>query len=75
MLDILSTAILGKFTVDDLPDLDLAYAPPYSPAKDPVIVAGFVSGDKNKHRFHEINAEDLYMKISNDTRAAFNCWM
>jgi NADPH-dependent 2,4-dienoyl-CoA reductase/sulfur reductase-like enzyme len=32
-IDVLSTAILGKLTVDELTDLDLAYAPPFSPAK------------------------------------------
>lgn len=58
-IDVLSTAILGKLSVDDLPDLDLAYAPPYSPAKDPVIVAGFVSGNKGKNKFKEISADDL----------------
>lgn len=58
-IDVLSTAILGKLTVDDLPNLDLAYAPPFSPAKDPVIVAGFVSGDKSKNKFREIGTENL----------------
>jgi len=58
-IDVLSTAILGKLTVDDLPNLDLAYAPPFSPAKDPVIVAGFVSGNKDKNKFQEIAADDL----------------
>jgi NADPH-dependent 2,4-dienoyl-CoA reductase/sulfur reductase-like enzyme/rhodanese-related sulfurtransferase len=62
-VDVLSTAILGNLTVDDLPDIDLAYAPPYSPAKDPVIVAGFVSGNKHKHHFNEVTAEDLYRMI------------
>jgi rhodanese-related sulfurtransferase len=58
-IDVLSTAILGKLTVDDLTDLDLAYAPPFSPAKDPVIVAGFVSGDKANSKFNEISPDTL----------------
>ncbi len=58
-IDVLSTAILGKLTVDDLPNLDLAYAPPFSPAKDPVIIAGFVSGNKDKNQFKEISVDDL----------------
>ena len=58
-IDVISTAILGKLTVDDLPNLDLAYAPPFSPAKDPVIIAGFVSGNKDKNKFKEITADDL----------------
>ena len=55
----MSTAILGKLTVDDLPNLDLAYAPPFSPAKDPVIIAGFVSGNKEKNNFKEISVDTL----------------
>ena len=58
-IDVLSAAILGKLTVDDLPNLDLAYAPPFSPAKDPIIVAGFVSGNKDKIHFEEVSANDL----------------
>ncbi|NJN26307.1 MAG: FAD-dependent oxidoreductase [Cyclobacteriaceae bacterium] len=58
-IDVLSTAILGKLTVEDLTNLDLAYAPPFSPAKDPVVIAGFVSGDKDKNKFKEISADDL----------------
>jgi NADPH-dependent 2,4-dienoyl-CoA reductase/sulfur reductase-like enzyme/rhodanese-related sulfurtransferase len=58
-IDVMSTAILGKLTVDDLSNLDLAYAPPFSPAKDPVIVAGFVSQDKEKNKFKEMSADDL----------------
>lgn len=42
-VDVLSTAIFGKLKVTDLSQLDLAYAPPYSPAKDPIVVTGFMS--------------------------------
>ncbi|OJV80725.1 MAG: pyridine nucleotide-disulfide oxidoreductase [Cellulomonas sp. 73-92] len=41
-IDVLSTAIRAGMTVDDLVDLDLAYAPPYGSAKDPVTMTGFV---------------------------------
>ncbi|HCL78553.1 MAG TPA: flavoprotein oxidoreductase [Synergistaceae bacterium] len=39
-VDILATAIQGKMTVQNLVDLDLGYAPPFSMAWDPVQVAG-----------------------------------
>ena len=39
-IDVLATAIRGGFAVSDLIDLDLAYAPPYGSAKDPVNMAG-----------------------------------
>ncbi len=41
-IDVLSTAIYAGLTTHDLENLDLAYAPPYSPAKDAVITAGFI---------------------------------
>jgi len=39
-MDVFATAIAGKMTVEDLTNLDLAYAPPFGSAKDPAIVAG-----------------------------------
>jgi NADPH-dependent 2,4-dienoyl-CoA reductase/sulfur reductase-like enzyme/rhodanese-related sulfurtransferase len=42
-VDVLAAAILGGLTVDQLAALDLAYAPPYSPARDPVNVAATVA--------------------------------
>ena len=42
-LDILATAILGRMCIDDLCHLELAYAPPFGSAKDPVNLAGFAA--------------------------------
>jgi NADPH-dependent 2,4-dienoyl-CoA reductase/sulfur reductase-like enzyme/peroxiredoxin family protein/TusA-related sulfurtransferase/rhodanese-related sulfurtransferase len=44
-IDVIATAIRGGMTVADLADLELAYAPPYGSAKDPVNYAGFVAGN------------------------------
>jgi NADPH-dependent 2,4-dienoyl-CoA reductase/sulfur reductase-like enzyme/rhodanese-related sulfurtransferase len=41
-IDVIATALLGKLDLDDLAELDLAYAPPYSSANDPVNLAAFV---------------------------------
>ncbi|WP_297870718.1 FAD-dependent oxidoreductase [uncultured Oscillibacter sp.] len=41
-IDVLATAIRAGMTAIQLKDLDLAYAPPYSSAKDPVNMAGFM---------------------------------
>ena len=41
-IDVLATAIRAGLKATDLKDLDLAYAPPYSSAKDPVNMAGFM---------------------------------
>jgi NADPH-dependent 2,4-dienoyl-CoA reductase/sulfur reductase-like enzyme/rhodanese-related sulfurtransferase len=43
-IDVVATAIAGGLTVEQLAALDLAYAPPYSAARDPVNVAGTVAG-------------------------------
>jgi len=40
-LDVLATAIKGKLTIEELAQLELAYAPPFGSAKDPLNVAGF----------------------------------
>ena len=42
-IDVLSTAIRSGLTVHDLVDLELAYAPPFSTAKDPVNMTGYMA--------------------------------
>jgi CoA-disulfide reductase len=42
-IDVIATAIMGGLTVVDLQELELAYAPPYSSAKDPVNMLGFAA--------------------------------
>ncbi|WP_121615181.1 CoA-disulfide reductase [Virgibacillus halodenitrificans] len=59
-IDVIATAIKGGLTVKDLPDLELAYAPPYSSAKDPVNMAGYVAsnimeGEVDTIQWHEID--------------------
>jgi NADPH-dependent 2,4-dienoyl-CoA reductase/sulfur reductase-like enzyme len=38
-IDVLATALHAGFTVQDMINLDLSYAPPYSPVWDPVLIA------------------------------------
>ena len=59
-LDVLATAIRANMTVYDLTKLELAYAPPFSSAKDPVNMAGFVSeniltGKTKVFHWHQVN--------------------
>ncbi|OUL10400.1 CoA-disulfide reductase [Sedimentibacter sp. SX930] len=42
-IDIIATAIKGKLTVHDLPELEFTYAPPFGSAKDPVNMAGYAA--------------------------------
>ena len=41
-IDVIATAIRAGIKADELKELDFAYAPPYSSAKDPVNMAGFI---------------------------------
>ena len=45
-IDIIATAIQMRATVRDLAGIDLAYAPPYGSAKDPVHMAAFVASNQ-----------------------------
>lgn len=42
-IDIIATAIKGNLTVQDLPELEFTYAPPFGSAKDPVNMAGYAA--------------------------------
>ncbi|KAA6450295.1 CoA-disulfide reductase [Bacillus cereus] len=60
-IDVIATAIKAKLKVMDLPDLELAYAPPYSSAKDPVNMVGYaamnmIEGLVDTVQWHEIDA-------------------
>jgi len=59
--DVLATAIRAGMTAYDLAELELCYAPPYSSAKDPVNMAGFVienilTGKVKNFHWHDVNA-------------------
>ncbi len=60
-IDVIATAIRAGLKVTELQELELAYAPPYSSAKDPVNLAGFmadniVSGRVSQFHWDEIPA-------------------
>ena len=42
-IDVIATAMAGGLTADRLADLELAYAPPFSSAKDPVNLLGYMA--------------------------------
>ena len=57
-IDVLATAIRAGLKATDLKDLDLAYAPPYSSAKDPVNMAGFMIDNIAKGVLKQWHLED-----------------
>ncbi|MCX4266996.1 MAG: CoA-disulfide reductase, partial [Firmicutes bacterium] len=58
-LDVLATAMQAGLTVLALKDIDLAYAPPYSSAKDPVNMAGFIAENVVTGKLRQFFYEDL----------------
>ena len=58
-IDVLATAIRAGLTADLLKDLDLAYAPPYSSAKDPVNMAGYLIDNLVSGRVKQFHFEDV----------------
>lgn len=61
-IDVLATAIRSGMKATELAELDLAYAPPYSSAKDPVNMAGFMIENITEgsvKQFHWIDIEAL----------------
>lgn len=58
-VDVVATAIKFGATVDDLRDLELCYAPPFSTAKDVVNYAGYVGSNLLKGAFKQVNVDKV----------------
>jgi len=58
-IDVLATAMQAGMTIFDLEHLELAYAPPYGSAKDPVNMVGFVGSNVLRGDVRIVHAEDL----------------
>lgn len=58
-IDVLATAIRGGISAVGLKELDLAYAPPYSSAKDPVNMAGFLIENLLSGLVKQFHLEDV----------------
>ncbi|CAB5076344.1 MAG: CoA-disulfide reductase [Actinobacteria bacterium] len=60
-IDVIATAIRGKITAPELADLELAYAPPFGSAKDPVNMLGYIAENlvsklTGNVQWHEVEA-------------------
>lgn len=58
-IDVLAASIHAGMKANELKDLDLAYAPPYSSAKDPVNMAGFMVDNISKGILKQWHLEDV----------------
>ncbi len=72
-IDVLATALQQGMTVHDLVELELAYAPPFGSAKDPVNLAGMAAqnrlvGDVGFAQWHEVAGLDPNRSVLLDVR-------
>jgi len=72
-IDVISTVMQMKGTVHDLKKLELAYAPPFSSAKDPVNMAGFLAcnileGNETIRQWYELEKIDPEKEVILDVR-------
>lgn len=58
-IDVIATAIFANMSALMLKDLDLSYAPPYSSAKDPVNMAGFIIDNIERKIVKQFHYEDI----------------
>lgn len=58
-IDVIATAMKLGGTVDDLADLELSYAPPYSSAKDPVNILGYIAGNVKQGVYKVVHWYDI----------------
>lgn len=58
-IDVIATTLHFKGTIDDLKELELAYAPPFLSAKSPANMAGFIGNNILDGRLNQIFVEEL----------------
>ena len=66
-IDVLATAIRAGMKATELKDLELSYAPPYSSAKDPVNMAGFMIDNISKGLLKQWHLEDAERIAEDET--------
>ena len=74
-IDVLATAIRAQMTMSDVAELELAYAPPFGSAKDPVNMAGFIAenvldGTTTQWHSQDIGSYDAATHLLVDVRSA-----
>jgi len=67
-IDVMATAVFNGMTLEDLLQLDLAYAPPFSAARDPVIVAGALGQNFSVGDWKPITPAELKQKLQSSEK-------
>jgi NADPH-dependent 2,4-dienoyl-CoA reductase/sulfur reductase-like enzyme/rhodanese-related sulfurtransferase len=63
-IDVVAAALHFGGTIHDLAEFDLAYAPPYGSAKDPLNIAAFVAQNEQSGRVEQTDPADLERFLS-----------
>jgi NADPH-dependent 2,4-dienoyl-CoA reductase/sulfur reductase-like enzyme/peroxiredoxin family protein/TusA-related sulfurtransferase/rhodanese-related sulfurtransferase len=58
-IDVISTVMRLKGTVYDLSDLELCYAPPFSSAKDPVNILGYIAENIKDNAYNVVHHDEI----------------
>lgn len=66
-IDVISTTIKFGGTLEDLKDLELCYAPPFSTAKDVVNYAGYVGSNLLNGDFKQVNVDKVRNLVENNS--------
>lgn len=66
-IDVIATAIRAGIKASELSELELAYAPPYSSAKDPVNMAGFIIENIITNKVKQFYYEDVEKLTRDDS--------
>ncbi len=64
-IDLIAAVIKFGGTLEDLKDLELSYAPPYSTAKDVVNYAGYVGSNLLNGEYRQVNADKVRELVEN----------
>jgi len=63
-IDVAATALAGTMTIDDLAEIDLAYAPPYGSANDPINMAAFAAQNAESGYSPTVSATEAWKLVT-----------
>lgn len=66
-IDVIAMALYSQLTVEDLENIDLAYAPPFGAAKDPVIMAGMTHANLYRGEVRAFTPQELERRLEQGT--------
>ncbi len=58
-IDVIATAMKGGLNAFELADIEICYAPPFSSAKDPTNILGYIAENISKERYIPFYAQDV----------------